>query len=175
RAGEYAAEFAKTHAAPRVDERQVDVGTQQALAPFDRGAAGENPYAIQHDLQDMMQDLVGIVRKESEMREALDRLKVLKDRATRVGVGGNREFNSGWHTAVDLPSLLTISEAIATAAIERRESRGAQFRDDYPGKSEEFSTFNIVIQKDAGGAMSLSRAPIPPMPAELKQVIEENK
>jgi succinate dehydrogenase / fumarate reductase flavoprotein subunit len=109
------------------------------------------------------------------MREALDRLKGLKDRATRVGVAGNREFNSGWHTAVDLPSLLTISEAIATAAIERRESRGAQFRDDYPAKSEEFSTFNIVIQKGVDGALTLSRAPIPPMPAELKQVIEDNK
>jgi succinate dehydrogenase / fumarate reductase flavoprotein subunit len=175
RAGEYAAQFAKTHAGVRIDDRQVDTATGETLAPFDRGAAGENPYAIQHDLQDMMQELVGIVRNETEMREALERLKGLKERAARVGVGGNREFNSGWHTAIDLPSLLTISEAITAAALERRESRGAQFREDYPAKSEEFSAFNILIQKSADGLMTLSRAPIPSMPAELATVIEENK
>jgi succinate dehydrogenase / fumarate reductase flavoprotein subunit len=176
RAGEHAATFAKQHAVGRLDERQVEQATARALAPFDRGAAGENPYAIQHDLQDMMQDLVGIVRRESEMREALDRLKVLRERAERAGIGGHREYNTGWHTAVDLNNLLIVSEAIATAAIERRESRGAQFRDDYPEKSEEFSTFNIVLQRDAdSGAMKLSRAPIPAIAPELAQVIEENK
>jgi succinate dehydrogenase / fumarate reductase flavoprotein subunit len=176
RAGEHAAAFARQQAAGRLDERQVEQASARALAPFDRGAAGENPYAIQHDLQDMMQDLVGIVRRESEMREALDRLKVLRERAERAGIGGHREYNTGWHTAVDLNNLLIVSEAIATAAIERRESRGAQFRDDYPEKSDEFSTFNIVLQRDADtGAMKLSRAPIPAITPELAQVIEENK
>ena len=122
-----------------------------------------------------MQDLVGIVRKEDEMREALGSAKALR-RAPRASASAAiAEYNSGWHMAVDLPSLLTISEAVATAAIERKESRGAQFRDDYPAKSETFSTFNMVIQKGEDGAMTLSRAPVPPIPPELTQVIEENK
>jgi succinate dehydrogenase / fumarate reductase flavoprotein subunit len=175
RAGEYAAAFAAQHGAPRIDERQVEAAASRALAPFERGPGGENPYAIQHDLQAMMQDLVGIVRRESEMREALDRLAVLRERADRAGIGGNREYNNGWHTAIDLGNLLTVSAAIATAAIERKESRGAQFRDDYPAKSDEFSTFNIVLQKGADGAMTLTRVFIPPIPPELRQVIEENK
>jgi succinate dehydrogenase / fumarate reductase flavoprotein subunit len=122
-----------------------------------------------------MQDLVGIVRRESEMREALEKLKGLRARAEKVGIVGNREYNNGWHTCIDLPNLLTVSEAIATIAVERKESRGAHFREDYPEKSNEFSTFNFVIRKHADGTMQLSREPIPPMPAELKQVIEENK
>jgi succinate dehydrogenase / fumarate reductase flavoprotein subunit len=175
RAGEYAAEFARTHAASRLDDRQVDQATARALAPFERGASGENPYAIQSDLQAMMQDLVGIVRQESEMREALTRIDALRARAAKAGVGGNREYNSGWHTAVDLPNLLTISEAVARAALERQESRGAHFREDYPGKSDAFATFNIVVDKDADGRMRLTRAPVPAVPPELQQVIEENK
>ena len=175
RAGEYAAAFAKQHGAARVDERQVDAAVTRALAPFEHGPAGENPYAIQHDLQGMMQDLVGIVRRESEMREALDRLAVLRERAARAGVGGHREYNNGWHTALDLRNLLIVSEAIATAAIERKESRGAQFRDDYPARSDEFSTFNITLQRNDDGGMTLTRVSIPPMPAELKRVVEENK
>jgi succinate dehydrogenase / fumarate reductase flavoprotein subunit len=175
RAGEHAAAFAREHGAASIDNAQVDAATARALAPFERGAGGENPYTIQHDLQTMMQNLVGIVRRESEMREALDRLGTLTERAGRAGISGNREYNPGWHTAIDLHNLLTISEAIATAALERRESRGAQFRDDYPAKSDEFSTFNIVLTRGEGGAMQLSRETIAPMPAELKQVVEENK
>jgi len=175
RAGEYAAQFATQHGAVQLDEGQIDAATNRALAPFEHGAGGENPYAIQYDLQAMMQDLVGIVRRESEMREALDTLKMLKQRAARAGVGGNREYNPGWHTAIDLPNLLTVSEAVALAAIERKESRGAQFRDDFPAKSDDYSRFNIVIQKGADGAMQLSRSPVVPIPAELAQVIEENK
>jgi succinate dehydrogenase / fumarate reductase flavoprotein subunit len=175
RAGQYAAEFAKTNGTPRIDEKQVETATAKALAPFDRGTGGENPYAIQHDLQQMMQDLVGIVRRESEMREALDRLKVLRQRADRAGIAGNREYNPGWHTAIDLHNLLTVSEAIAIAAIDRKESRGAQFRDDYPAKSDAYSTFNIVLTKGADGAMTMTRETIPAMPPELAQVVEENK
>ena len=109
------------------------------------------------------------------MREALEKLSALRARAERAGIGGNREYNNGWHTAIDLPNLLTVSEAIARAAIERKESRGAHFREDFPTKSDEFGTFNFVIQKGADGEMALTRVPISPMPAELQQVIEENK
>jgi len=175
RAGEHAAAFAKAHGAASIDDAQVERATAQALAPFDHGSGGENPYAIQHDLQAMMQDLVGIVRQESEMAEALDRLQGLWRRAERAGIGGNREYNSGWHTAIDLRNLLTISEAVARAGLERKESRGAHFREDYPEKSAEYSTFNIVIQRDTSGQMTLTRVPIPAMPAELQQVVEENK
>jgi succinate dehydrogenase / fumarate reductase flavoprotein subunit len=175
RAGEHSAAFAKQHGAGRIDDGQVETAAARALEPFDRGAAGENPYAIQHDLQAMMQDLVGIVRQESEMREALVKLEALRARAAKVGVGGHREFNSGWHTALDLPNLLTISEAVTRAALERQESRGAHFREDYPAKSDAFGTFNVVIEKTPDGAMRLSRVTIPPMPPELQQVVEENK
>jgi len=175
RAGEYAAAFAKQHGAAALDEAQIKAAEVKALAPFDRGSSGENPYTIQSDLQDMMQNLVGIVRIESEMKEALTKLEALKVRAAKAGIGGNREYNNGWHTAIDLHNLLTVSECIARAAIERKESRGAQFRDDYPAKSDAFSTFNFVIQKAGDGTMHLSRVTIPPMPEPLQQVVEENK
>jgi succinate dehydrogenase / fumarate reductase flavoprotein subunit len=175
RAGEHAAAFAKEHGATRIDEAAVDAAVTSALAPFERGTSGENPYAVQHDLQDLMQSHVGIVRQEGEMREALDRLGELRARAARAGIAGNREYNNGWHTAIDLHNLLTVSQAIATAAVERKESRGAHFREDYPNKSEEFATFNFVLQKGADGEMTLTRVPIPPLPAELAAVIEENK
>jgi succinate dehydrogenase / fumarate reductase, flavoprotein subunit len=123
----------------------------------------------------MMQELVGIVRKEDEMQRALDGIAKLKARAELVGAGGNREYNPGWHTALDLPNLLTISEAVTRSAIERKESRGGHFRDDYPEKDPAYAKFNIVLRKGAGGEMQLERVPIREMPAELQQVIEENK
>jgi len=135
----------------------------------------ENPFAIQHDLQEMMQSLVGIVRQESEMQEALVKLRELRARADRAGVGGNREYNGGWHTAIDLQNLLTVSEAVTRAGIERKESRGAHFREDYPKKLDAFSTFNFVIQKGADGTMQIRREPLRPIPPPLQQVIEENK
>jgi succinate dehydrogenase / fumarate reductase flavoprotein subunit len=175
RAGQYAAEFAKKHGAVTVNEGQVDAAAKRALAPFERGTSGENPYTVQADLQAMMQDLVGIVRQESEMKEALVKLAALKARAERVGVGGNREYNNGWHTAIDLSHLLMVSEAVTRAAIERKESRGAHFRDDFPAKSDEFAKFNHVLERAADGSMKVVRQPIPEMPTELKQIIEENK
>jgi succinate dehydrogenase / fumarate reductase flavoprotein subunit len=175
RAGEHAADFAKKNGAAKVDDGQVDRATAKALAPFERGASGENPFAIQHDLQDMMQSLVGIVRMEAEMREAIEKLQGLKARAQKAGISGNREYNNGWHTAIDLHNLLTVSEAIARCAVERKESRGAHFREDFPNKSDEFSKFNFTIRKGADGAMQLTREPLKPIPAELQQVIEENK
>ena len=147
----------------------------EALAPFERGGAAENPYAVQADLQQTMQGLVGIVRTEGEMREALAKIAALNERAARVGVAGHREYNAGWHTCLDLRNLLTVSEAIARSAIERKESRGGHFREDFPDKAAEFATFNHTIQRAADGSMQLGRAPLPAMPAELKQVIEEQK
>ena len=175
RAGQHAAEFARAHPAGTPNQAEVDDWAQRVLAPFERGAAGEGPYQIQHELQDRMQDLVGIVRVEREMQEALDVIKGLKARAASVGVAGNREYNPGWHTALDLPNLLTVSEAIARAALERRESRGGHFRDDYPEKDPAYGSFNIVVRKAADGGMELRREPIPDMRPELRQVIEEMK
>jgi len=121
----------------------------------------------------MMQDLVGIVRNEEEMHRALDGIKKLCQRAENVSVAGNVEFNPGWHTCLDLQNLLTVSEAITLSAIERKESRGAQFREDFPEKKAEFSTFNIAVRKDSDGGMRISRDPIPAINSELKQIIDE--
>jgi succinate dehydrogenase flavoprotein subunit len=176
RAGEHAARYASGQADGHVDEGQVDVAARRALEPFGRaGADGEGPYRIQHDLQGMMQDLVGIVRNEAEMRRALEGLDKLWARARAVAVPGNREYNPGWHTALDLPNLLMVSEAVTRSALDRKESRGGHFREDHPDKHPQFATFNIVVRKGRDGAMTLDRAPIPEMPAELKQVIEEMK
>jgi succinate dehydrogenase / fumarate reductase flavoprotein subunit len=123
----------------------------------------------------MMQSLVGIVRTESEMQRALAGLRELRARADRVGIGGHREYNPGWHAALDLHSLLTAAEAITRCALERKESRGGHFRDDYPEKQAAYGTFNFIVRKGKDGVMELDRVPIPTMPAELQQIIEEMK
>jgi succinate dehydrogenase / fumarate reductase flavoprotein subunit len=174
RAGEYAAEFVKKNGATRVDDGAVSQAIQASLAPFERGSSGENPYKVQADLQESMQALVGIVRQEGEMKEALTRIAGFNERAARVGVDGHREYHAGWHTALDLRNLLAVSEAIARSAIERKESRGGHFREDYPDKVAEFATINMMVRQTPGG-MTLSRIPIPPIPDHLKQVIEEQK
>jgi succinate dehydrogenase / fumarate reductase, flavoprotein subunit len=130
---------------------------------------------VQRDLQDTMQNLVGIVRNESEMREALGKIDGFKKRAENAAVGDNREYNPGWHTALDLENLLTVSEAITRAALERTESRGAQFRDDYPDKNEQFAKVNTMIAKAADGSMQVRFEPLPEMPDNLKLIIEENR
>ena len=175
RAGEYAAEFVRQNSATRIDDGAVERAIQVSLEPFARGDGGENPYKVQADLQDTMQELVGIVRLEHEMQEALKRIEGFKARAARVGVSGSRDYHAGWHTALDLRNLLTVSEAVALSAIERRESRGGHFREDYPDKATEFSTINMMAKQGASGALELSRIPLPPMPDHLKQVIEEQK
>jgi succinate dehydrogenase / fumarate reductase flavoprotein subunit len=175
RAGAYASQWARQNGAPRIDEAAVDSSMRTSLAPFDRGDSGENPYKVQSDLQESMQALVGIVRLEPEMREALVRIDELKARESRVGVSGHREYHAGWHTSLDLRNLLTVAEAVAKSAIERRESRGGHFREDYPEKSPEFGEVNLMVRRGADGSMQLSRIPIPPIPDELKQVIEEQK
>jgi succinate dehydrogenase / fumarate reductase flavoprotein subunit len=172
RAGEYAAQFAKENGHGTIDGAQIEAEARRALEPFEH-EAGENAFNIQHDLQDMMQRNVGIVRNEGEMQAAVEELQKLKARAAKVSVTGNIDFNPGWHTALDLRNLLTISEAIALAALERKESRGGHFREDYPNKEPEFAKFNLSLKQDADGQMQISRIPIPEMPEELKKVIEE--
>ena len=175
RAGEYAAIYAKEHTPVEPSEAQIDTFSREALAPFDRGGDGEGPYKVMHDLQSTMQDLVGIVRKDSEMREALTRLGELNARAAKVGVAGHREYHMGWHTALDLRNLLTVSEAVARSAIERTESRGGHFRDDFPSQAAEWGKVNVQTSRASDGTMKVSRLPIPEMPPELKQVVEEMK
>jgi succinate dehydrogenase flavoprotein subunit len=174
RAGEFATKFAKDNQHGGIDRDQIDAAAREALTPFER-ANSENPYAIQKELQETMQDLVGIVRNETEMREALDNISQFKTRAHNASVTGNREYNPGWHTALDLKNLLTVSEAITRAALERKESRGAQFREDYPDKDERFGNVNTIISKAADGSMRVRLEPLLEMPDYLKQVIEEMK
>jgi succinate dehydrogenase / fumarate reductase flavoprotein subunit len=177
RAGEFAAKFAKENSLGKIDRlqaAQIENVAQEALAPFDRSST-ESPYQVQKDLQDTMQDLVGIVRNESEMREALGKINGFKKRAENTAVSGNREYNPGWHTALDLKNLLTVSEAITRGALERKESRGAQFRDDYPDKDEQFAKVNTMISKAEDGSMQIRLEPLPEMPDYLKQIIEEMK
>ncbi len=172
RAGEYAAKFAKDHGATKVDDKQVDVAAKRTLEPFERQGSADGPYQIQHTLQEMMQHHVGIVRTDEEMAQAVEHLKHLRKQEAVVAVKGNREYNPGWHTALDLHNLLTVSEAITMAARVRKESRGGHFRADFPQKSDEFSKVNNVIRRDKNGAMQISTLPIPAMPAELEQAIK---
>ena len=172
RAGEHAAIFAKENGHGAIDSKDVSRITKTALEPFER-MGGENPYTIQQDLQNLMQGNVGIVRTHDEIIEALNGLDVLRNRSARTFVPGNIDFNPGWHTALDLHNLLIVSEAIARAALERKESRGGHFRDDFPGKDPEYAKFNYSLKKAADGAMVIDKLPIPEMPAELKAIIEE--
>ena len=175
RAGRFAAEFAKSNGVANIDEEQLQVTASAALAPFDRGASGENPYQIQYNLQEAMQDLVGIVRTEHEMEQAVQRIADLRARADGTGIAGNRQYNNGWHTAMDLDSLLVVSEAVTRAALLRKESRGAQFREDFPSKDAEWGKYNIVVKRSRDGQMHLEKRPLAPMPDELKAVVEEMK
>jgi succinate dehydrogenase / fumarate reductase, flavoprotein subunit len=183
RAGEHAAKFAKDNGATQIDPGELEVATRMALAPFDRAAAGgqradadaEGPYKIQYALQDTMQTNVGIVRLEAEMKKALEDIEVLKKRAENVTVVGNREYNPGWHTALDLRNLLICSEVIALSALERKESRGGHFRDDFPDKDPTFGKVNHVVKKGADGRPQLRREHVKELRDDLKQIVEENK
>ena len=175
RAGEFAAKYAKENRAGTIDTAEVDGAAKKALEPFDRGATGENPFAIQYELQTTMQNLVGIVRIQEEMEKAVKEIAALKQRAAKVGAFGNREYNGGWHAGLDLGNLLTMAEVVAIAGAERKESRGGHFRDDYPNKDPKWAGLNIRIDKAADGGVKVTHVPVAEMPPELKQVIEENK
>ena len=159
---------------PEVNSHELGLAEKWALQPFDCKGP-ENPYAVQHQLQDAMQELVGIVRQQQEMLQALDRIRNLKAASERVSVDGNREYNTAWHTALDLHHLLTVSEIVTRAALERKESRGAHFRDDYPAKDVRLGSSNVTVRKGADGEMRFTWQPIPPMREDLQQVIQEMK
>jgi succinate dehydrogenase / fumarate reductase flavoprotein subunit len=177
-AGEHAAQYASSVSQSTISPDALNAASQSALEPFERqsvGTAHEGAYQVQYALQEMMQTLVGIVRREEEMSQALEGLSGLRQRAARVSVPGNREYNPGWHTALDLQNLLTVAEAVTRSALERKESRGGHFRDDYPEKDPSYATFNILVRRADDGSMTLERKPIPEMRDDLKQIIEENK
>jgi succinate dehydrogenase / fumarate reductase flavoprotein subunit len=171
RAGAAAATHAQQVSAPGVDDDQVNEATREMLAPFERGG-GESSYDIHHDLQETMQNYVGIFRNDEDLKRGLHEIQKLRERAARVRVEGSRLFNPGWHLARDLKSMLTVSEAVALSALERKESRGAHSRIDFPNYDEQWSKLNNIISRD-GEAMRLSQATISEMPNELKETIEQ--
>jgi succinate dehydrogenase / fumarate reductase flavoprotein subunit len=122
-----------------------------------------------------MQDLVGIVRLESEMQRALEAIEKLRARTEQAGIAGNREYNNGWHTTIDLGNMMIVSEAITRAALLRKESRGAQFREDFPSKDSEWGKYNIIIRRSDDAEMQVEKRALTPMPNELKAVVEEMK
>ncbi len=171
RAGQYAAQYAAGLGARlTVDPATLDETAAGAVAPFEASGT-ENPYVVQQDLQECMHNLVGIIRVEDELDKALEELKVLNERAARVKVEGHRQYNPGWHLALDLRSMLAVSECVARAARERRESRGAQTRDDYPDTNAELGKVNVVVRQRAG-ELSLSLEPLPVVPDDLRKLLE---
>ena len=178
RAGEHAARFAQENSSGEISRDHTARVARVALEAFERGVgtdSAENPFEIQQDLQKMMQDQVGIVRNEDDMQAAVEGIGRLRERAERVAVSGNREYNPGWHTALDLRNLLTYSEAIARAALARKESRGAHTRLDYPDKDEKLGKLSVVIRKNSDGDLEVSSEPIPDIPEGLQRIIDARK
>ena len=173
RAGLAAAEHAKQAGAPAVDDVQVEGATREMLEPFER-SEGDSPYDVHRDLQETMQNYVGIFRSEADLKHGLDEIHKLKQRAAHVRVDGSRLFNPGWHLGRDLKSMLTVSEAVALSALERKESRGAHSRIDFPKYDEQWSKLNNIISRDGDG-MRLSHLPIAEMPLDLKEILDEKK
>jgi succinate dehydrogenase / fumarate reductase flavoprotein subunit len=174
RAGEYAAKYAAESSSVQIGADQIDLAATEALAPLERDAGADvGPFRLQYELQTLMQEKAGIAREEKELTEGLTGIIELKARADEMGCGGSREYNPGWHTALDLQNLLTVSEAVALAARERKESRGAHARVDYQEKDKAWGTFNLVIKKAKDGSMAIRREPIPPIRQDLRDIIEE--
>ena len=173
RAGEHAVEHAREAGPATVRDADVEAAAAEALAPFDRDDTGEGPFQLQQALQELMQENVGIIRDAPDLDRGIEALADLRRRARQVKVHGNREWNSGWHTALDLAPLLTVSEAIALAAKERRESRGAHTRDDHREKDLEWGKVNLVVEKGADGSMQVRKEPVELVPERLAKIIEE--
>ena len=175
RAGAHAATFAQTQATADVDASQVEELARLALEPLEREGGGEAPYQLQYELQDVMQSLVGIVRNDGELGHALEAVHRLQERAKRVQAPGNREYNAGWHTALDLRNLMAVAEAVTRAAIERKESRGAHFREDHLGKDDEWGKTTLVIRRAGDGSMETRRETLTPPREDLQRIIEESQ
>ena len=173
RAGLAAAEHSKQAGAPAIDEAQVEEATREMLEPFER-SEGETPYDVHRDLQETMQNYVGIFRNEADLKRGLEEIGRLKQRAAHVRVDGSRLFNPGWHLGRDLKSMLTVSEAVALSALERKESRGAHSRIDFPKYEEHWSKLNNIISRDGDG-MRLSHLTIAEMPFDLRAILDETK
>jgi succinate dehydrogenase / fumarate reductase, flavoprotein subunit len=171
RAGLAAALHAKKESAPAINPSQIEEAEREMVAPFER-ADGEGPYAIHHDLQSVMQSLVGIFRDEEDLQRALSEIEKLKQRARKVRVEGSRLFNPGWHLARDLQCMLIVSEAVARSALLRRESRGAHSRIDYPTTDDAWGKKNIVVAKKKN-TMTLFESRVPEMPDDLKRVLAD--
>ena len=174
RAGEYAARFAGETSAVSIGQDQIEAAAREALAPLERDPGADvGPYRLQYELQQLMQDKVGIAREEAEIAEAVEEIQKLRARATKMGAGGSREYNPGWHTTLDLHSLLTVAEAVAIAARERKESRGAHSRVDHQGKDPEWGKYNLVIKKASDGRMEIRKEAISQIRQDLQDIIKE--
>jgi succinate dehydrogenase / fumarate reductase flavoprotein subunit len=155
-----------------VADEALTEAARAALAPFERDG-GENPYAVQLDLQETMHDLVGIIRTAAEIEQALERIAVLKERVANLSVEGHRQYNPGWHLALDLPHMLLVSECVAKAALERQESRGGHTRDDFPAADAQWARINLICERAPDGTVTVRRQPLPAMPGDLAEVFEE--
>ncbi len=177
RAGEFAAKYANEHGGGKTNEAEVKAALRDLLAPIERQGSpdAENPYQIQHALQREMQALCGIVRNEADMLAAIEKVAAFRARAARAAAPGNREYNPGWHCALDLHCLLTVSEAVARSAAARRESRGGHFREDFPDKDQKLGKLTSVVRKGKDGTMQLEHQPVAQWPADLQQIIDENQ
>jgi succinate dehydrogenase / fumarate reductase flavoprotein subunit len=175
RAGDYAAAYVEglSGQSPRVSAESAARAAEQAVAPFSVRSGHENAYSVHQELQTVMQDLVGIIRVESELQDALGKLADLRSRVGVVTVEGNRQYNPGWHLALDLRNMLLVSESVARAALERQESRGGHTRDDYPKADPYWATQNVIVELDDGGQLSVRRQPLPQPPPELAKLLEE--
>ena len=173
RSGEAAAEYARGLGTerPEVVDEHVEGIAKWALTPFER-PDGENPFEIHEELREVMQNNVGLVRNEGDMKKAIEEIQELQERADRVGVRGSRVYNPGWHTALDLRSLLTVAECVTLAALERKESRGGHTREDYPTPDADFGKTNVVLRL-RGRDLLVEQEPIPVMPDDLRELVEQ--
>jgi succinate dehydrogenase / fumarate reductase flavoprotein subunit len=174
RAGSGAADYLDAVAArPSVPDDQVKAAVEEALAPLERDG-GDNPYAVQSEVQQTMSDLVGIIRKEAEIQAAISELVKLRERANRVSAPGGTAYNPGWHLALDLRNIVLIADCVAQAALERQESRGGHTRDDFPGMSPEWRKINLVCSLEDDQVV-LRRQPIPAMRPDLLGLFEKSE
>jgi succinate dehydrogenase / fumarate reductase flavoprotein subunit len=171
RAGLYAADFAKKQPMPATDDAQLQAAIHELALPFER-QTGENPFAIHADLQVMMQAKVGIIRRADELQEAIDQLGLLKARANKCMVLGSRQFNPGWHMAMDLQSMIAISETVARSALQRNESRGGHTREDYPGYDPIWAKQNSLVTSNPDGSFEVGVVATPQLPEDLKTLFD---